>query len=69
MLNGKYMINNDKILSDISKLASGAASGLMDVKYELEEMVNAKLDKLLQKMELVTKDDFDAVKSDRKSVV
>ena len=56
------MINNNKIFSDLSKVASGAVGSLMDIKHEIETMVSSQLEKLLQKMELVTKEEFDSTK-------
>ena len=52
------MQNNNKLLNDLSRMASGAVGGLMDVKHEIEIMVSAQLEKLLQKMDLVTKEEF-----------
>ncbi len=57
------MENNNKFLNDISRMASGAVSGLMDVKHEIDVMVATKLEKLLQKMDLVTKEEFDTAQS------
>lgn len=47
----------------MSKVVGGAAGGLMDVKRELEAMVSSKLEKLLQNMELVTKEEFDTTQA------
>ncbi len=57
------MENNNKLLNDISRMASGAVSSLMDVKHEIDVMVAAQLEKLLQKMDLVTKEEFDTAQS------
>lgn len=57
------MQNNNKFLNDLSRMASGAASGLMDVKREIEIMVETQLEKLLQKMNLVTKEEFDTTQA------
>lgn len=56
------MIDSNKIFGDLSKMASGAMGGLMDVKHEIEGMVGAQLEKLLQKMDLVTKEEFNVTK-------
>jgi len=53
------MENNNKFFSDLSRMASGAAGGLMDVKREIEESVHIQIEKLLQKTNLVTKEEFD----------
>lgn len=55
------MQKDNKFLDDMARLASGAAGGFMDMKRELESMVSAQLEKLLQKMNLVTKEEFDTV--------
>ena len=47
----------------MARMASGAASGLMDVKREIEIMVETQLEKLLQKMNLVTKEEFDTAQA------
>lgn len=57
------MQNNNKFLNDLSRMASGAAGGLMDVKREIELMVGTQLEKLLQKMNLVTKEEFDTAQA------
>ena len=57
------MQNNNKFWSDLSRMASGAAGGLMDVKHEIEGMVATQLEKLLQKMSLVTKEEFDTAQA------
>ena len=57
------MQNNNKFLNDLSRMASGAASGLMDIKREIEIMVETQMEKLLQKMSLVTKEEFDAAQA------
>lgn len=57
------MQNNNKLLNDMARMASGAASGLMDIKREIEIMVETQLEKLLQKMNLVTKEEFDTTQA------
>ncbi len=52
------MQNNNKFINDLSKMASGAVGSLMDIKQEIEEMISSQLEKLLQKMDLVTKEEF-----------
>lgn len=55
------MQKDNKFFDDFAKLAGGAAGGLMDVKREMETMVANQIEKLLQKMNLVTKEEFDTV--------
>ncbi len=47
----------------MARMASGAASGLMDVKREIEIIVEAQIEKLLQKMNLVTKEEFETTQA------
>lgn len=47
---------------DMAKLASGAASGMMELKRELDRMVAAQMEKFLSGMHWVKRDEFDAVK-------
>lgn len=58
-----YMKNSNKILNDIFSVASGAAGGIMDVKREIEVMVEHQMEKLLKKMNLVTKEEFDTTQA------
>jgi BMFP domain-containing protein YqiC len=55
------MQKDNKIFEDVARLASGAAGGLLDIKRDIEAMVGNQLEKLLQKMNLVTKEEFDTV--------
>jgi BMFP domain-containing protein YqiC len=52
------MQNNNKIFSDLSKLAGSAAGGVMDMKREMESMAAAHVEKVLKNMDLVTKEEF-----------
>ena len=58
---GINMQKDNKFFEDIAKMASGAAGGFMEMKREIEGMVATQLEKLLQKMNLVTKEEFDTV--------
>ena len=57
------MQKDNKFLDDFAKMATGAAGGLLDMKRELESMVAMQLEKLLQKMNLVTKEEFDTLQA------
>ena len=57
------MQSNNKFFSDLSKVIGGAAGGMMDAKREIEEMISNNLEKLLQKMDLVTKEEFDTAQA------
>jgi BMFP domain-containing protein YqiC len=55
------MQKDNKFFDDMARLASGAAGGLMEMKREIESMVSNQLEKLLQRMNLVTREEFDTV--------
>ena len=55
------MQKDNKFMEDMARLASGAAGGFLDMKRDIEAMISNQLEKLLQKMNLVTKEEFDTV--------
>jgi BMFP domain-containing protein YqiC len=55
------MQKDSKILDDFAKMASGAAGGFLEMKREMEAMVSRQMEKILQRMQLVTKEEFDTV--------
>lgn len=55
------MQKDNKFFEDIARVATGAAGGFLEMKRELEAIVSAQLEKMLQKMNLVTKEEFDTV--------
>ena len=55
------MQKDNKFFDDLAKMATGAAGGFMEMKREVESMVTASVEKMLQKMNLVTKEEFDTV--------
>ncbi len=57
------MQKDNKFFEDIARVATGAAGGFMDMKRELEGMVSAQLEKILQRMNLVTKEEFDTLQA------
>ena len=57
------MTNRNKILSDLSKFAVDAMSTFAGVKEEIETIVSLRVDKVIKKMNLVKKDEFEALKS------
>jgi len=56
------MQKDNKFFEDIAKIASGAAGSVMDMKREMEAMIGAQLEKLLQKMNLATKEECDTLR-------
>ena len=56
------MVNKSKILSDLSKMAVDAMSTLSGVRKELEVIVNLRVNKIINKMNLVKRDEFEVLK-------
>jgi len=56
------MVNKNKILSDLSKMAVDAMSTISGVKKEIETIVSLRVDKIFNKMNLVKRDEFDVLK-------
>ena len=56
------MVNKSKILSDLSKIAVDAMSTFSGLKKELETLVSLKVNKIINKMNLVKRDEFDVLK-------
>lgn len=48
---------------DLSKMASGAAGAMMDMRREVEQMVGAQLKQVTAKMDLVSREEFEVVKA------
>lgn len=57
------MQTNNRILDDLAKVANGAVSTLVGVKTEVEASVRQQLEKLLVDMDLVARDEFEAMKA------
>ena len=56
------MVNKNKILSDLSKMAVDAMSTFSGVKKEVETIVSLRVDKIINKMNLVKRDEFEVLK-------
>ncbi len=56
------MVNKSKILSDLSKIAVDAMSTFSGLKKEIETLVSLRVNKIINKMNLVKKDEFDVLK-------
>nr|MBT6354178.1 accessory factor UbiK family protein [Pelagibacteraceae bacterium] len=56
------MVNKSKILSDLSKIAVDAMSTFSGLKKEVETLVSLRVNKIINKMNLVKRDEFDVVK-------
>ena len=56
------MQKDSKIFDDFAKLASGAVGTLADMKQEGEAMIMDKIEKILTRMKLVKREEFEVVK-------
>tara|TARA_Y100001970_G_C14234567_1_gene860945 strand:+ start:525 stop:788 length:264 start_codon:yes stop_codon:yes gene_type:complete len=56
------MVNKSKILSDLSKIAVDAMSTFSSLKKEIETIVALRVNKAINKMNLVKRDEFEALK-------
>ena len=56
------MSNKTKILSELSNIAVEAMSTFSNFKKEIETIVRLKVEKIINKMNLVRRDEFDVLK-------
>ena len=56
------MTNRNKIFSDLSKFAVDAMTTLSGLKEEIETIVSLRVNKIIKKMNLVKKDEFEILK-------
>ena len=56
------MVNKSKILSDLSKIAVDAMSTFSSLRKEIETMVSLRVNRVINKMNLVKRDEFDVLK-------
>ena len=56
------MVNKNKLLSDLSKMALDAMSTFSGIKKEVETIVSLKVNKMMNKMNLVKRDEFEILK-------
>lgn len=59
----KFMQTNSRIFDDLAKLASGALGTAQGMKSEWENLVHQRIERLVSDMELVPREEFDAVKA------
>ena len=57
------MAMDNRILDDLAKVASGALSGIGGMKQEVEGRLRAQFERILAGMDLVRREEFDAVKA------
>ena len=56
------MVNKTKILSDLSKMAVDAMNTFSGIKKEVDTIVRLRIDKTINKMQLVKRDEFEILK-------
>lgn len=56
------MQKNSKFFEDIARMASSAGGTFMEMRRELETAVSAQVDKVLRRMDLVTREDFNLLR-------
>lgn len=56
------MQNENRILDDLSKLATGAVGVLQGLRSEIDEAVQQQIDRIIERMDLVSREEFEAVK-------
>ena len=57
------MQTENRFFDDIARVASGATSTLVNIRTELESMIKQRLQRILADMDLVPRDEFEAVKA------
>ncbi|MCP5364589.1 MAG: accessory factor UbiK family protein [Hyphomicrobiales bacterium] len=57
------MQTSNRILDDLAKVASGAASTVVGVKQEIDALLRQRLERLMNDFDLVTRDEFEAVRA------
>lgn len=56
------MQTSNRLLDDLAKLASGAASTVVGIKQEVDTLLRQRLERLVHDLDLVSRDEFEAVK-------
>jgi BMFP domain-containing protein YqiC len=56
------MQTESRILNDLGKLATGAAGIFQSIREEVETVVRQRLERAIADLDVVTRDEFDAVK-------
>ncbi|HET6157148.1 MAG TPA: accessory factor UbiK family protein [Dongiaceae bacterium] len=57
------MQTDNRFLDDLAKVASGALGSVTGVKHEVEVRIQQQIEKLLARMNLVPREEFDAMKA------
>jgi BMFP domain-containing protein YqiC len=59
----RVMQTNNPLLDDLARMASGAVGALTGMRAEVEARVRDQLERILARMDLVTREEFDAVRA------
>ena len=59
----QIMQTDNRFLDDLAKVASGALGSVSGVKHEVEVRIQQQLERLLARMNLVPREEFDAMKA------
>ena len=57
------MQSQNRLFDDLARVASGAAGALTGVRREIEELFRQRLERYLAEADIVTRDEFDAIKA------
>ena len=57
------MANENRLFDDLAKVASGALGTLTGIRGELETRIREQVERMLDRMNLVRRDEFDAVQA------
>ena len=57
------MQSRNRMFDDLAKVANGAVSTFVGLKGEVEAIVRQQMEKMLSRMDVVPRDEFDAVKA------
>jgi hypothetical protein len=57
------MQTENRILDDMARVASGALSGFTGLRQEIEARLREQVERMLRDMDLVTREEFEAVKA------
>src|SRR5215813_12702554 len=60
---GAHMQTQNPFLDDLAKVAAGAVGGLAGIKHEVETRMREQLERILGRMDLVTREEFEVVKA------
>ena len=57
------MQTENRLLDDLARVAAGAVEGLAGLRHEIEDRLRDRVERLLRGMDLVDRDEFEAVKA------